>query len=149
MAAVERLVRLVRMPAHDAVAIYAGQMIRASSPRSGTVRFRDRLDDARCPPRLGRLTHTHFMQCWLSGAMSWQRLSATYSHLSEHWVWGEGSPSKPIPRQNHAAHVLRPVLFQARQILGESENPGRVAHNYRSNHVFRKPLTSHFGNDVL
>ena len=36
MATMERLVSLVRTPAHDAVAIYAGQMIRASSPRSGT-----------------------------------------------------------------------------------------------------------------
>ena len=56
---------------------------------------------------------------------------------------------KPIPRQNHAAHVLRPVLFPARRILGESEYLGRVAHSYRSNHIFRKPHTSHFGNDVL
>ena len=39
--------------------------------------------------------------------------------------------------------------MQARRALCKSEYPGRVAHSYRSNVIFRKPLASHFGNDVL
>ena len=44
---------------------------------------------------------------------------------------------------------LSPVLMPARRTLCESEYPGRVAHSYRSNRIFRKTLASHFGNDVL
>ena len=69
MAAMERLVRLDRIPTEHPVAVSAGHMIGASSPQIGDREVRDRLDDARCPPRLGRLTHTHFMQSWLAGAM--------------------------------------------------------------------------------
>ena len=41
------------------------------------------------------------------------------------------------------------VLMPAWRTLCESEYPGRVAHGNRSNHIFRKTLASHFGNDVL
>ena len=45
--------------------------------------------------------------------------------------------------------MFSPTLMPAWQILCESEHPSRVAHSYSSNHILRKPLASHSGNDVL
>ena len=59
MAAMERLVRLDRIPTERSCSSLCWTYDRRELPQIGDSEFRDRLDYARCRPRLGRFTRIH------------------------------------------------------------------------------------------